>query len=60
MSELLGLEAHAGFVLASYGLTLTTIGGLIAWVVFDYRAQTRDLAAAERRGLTRRSGGRPS
>ena len=31
------------------------VGGLIAWVMLDYRAQRRNLADLEKRGVTRRS-----
>jgi heme exporter protein D len=47
--------AHTGFIIAAYAAGLIVIVGLCAWVMFDYRAQRRNLADLERRGVTRRS-----
>lgn len=49
------LGPHAAFILAAYAAAVVVIGGLIAWVLLDYRAQTRKLAELEARGVTRRS-----
>jgi heme exporter protein D len=46
---------HLGFIVASYAAAFAVVGGLIAWVMLDYRAQRRKLADLEMRGLTRRS-----
>ncbi len=46
---------HAGFILASYGLSILVVVGLFAWVVIDGRAQRRRLAELEARGVHRRS-----
>jgi len=34
---------------------VAVLGGLTAWVLFDYRAQRRKLADLEARGVSRRS-----
>ncbi|WP_211200379.1 heme exporter protein CcmD [Bosea sp. PAMC 26642] len=50
------LGPHAGFILASYGAVFVVLGGLIAGILLDHRAQARALDALERRGAGRRSG----
>ncbi len=50
-----GLGPHAGFILASYGAVALILGGLIAAILFDHRAQKRALTALEQRGAGRRS-----
>jgi heme exporter protein D len=49
------MASHTGFIVASYAAALVVIGGLVVWVVADYRTQLRRLADLEMRGLTRRS-----
>ena len=49
------LGQHANFILAAYAAAILIIGGLIAWVLLDYRAQLRKLADMSARGVTRRS-----
>jgi heme exporter protein D len=49
------LGTHAGFIIAAYGASALIILTLILWTIADYRAQLRDLAEMERRGVTRRS-----
>ena len=49
------LGNHAGFILASYGLTILVVAGLFAWVIVDGRAQRRRFAELEARGVHRRS-----
>lgn len=52
---------HAGFILASYGLTVLVVAALFVWVILDGRAQRRRLAELEARGVHRRShAGSPS
>jgi heme exporter protein D len=51
------LGPHAAFIVWSYLVTFAVLGGMIAWVVLDGRAQRRALAALEARGVKRRSGG---
>lgn len=51
----MNLGPHAAFIVTAYAAAAVVLGGLIAWVVLDYRAQTRKLAALEARGVTRRS-----
>lgn len=46
---------HLPFIVASYAATLVVIGGLIGWVLLDFRAQRRALADLETRGVTRRA-----
>jgi heme exporter protein D len=46
---------HLPFIVASYAAALVVVGGLIGWVMLDFRAQRRALADLEMRGLTRRS-----
>jgi len=52
--------SHMGFIVASYAAAVAVVGGLIAWVTLDYRAQRRRLADLEMRGVTRRSASVPS
>ena len=49
------LGPHAAFILTAYAAAVVVIGGLIAWVLLDHRAQLRKLADLEARGVTRRS-----
>jgi heme exporter protein D len=54
------LGPHAAYILASYAAVVVILGGLIAAVLIDHRAQTRALADFEARGVGRRSGkGKP-
>ena len=46
---------HTGFIVAAYAAAVIVVGGLTAWVMLDYRAQRRNLADLERRGIARRS-----
>jgi heme exporter protein D len=47
--------SHTGFIVAAYATTGAVVGGLIAWVMVDYRAQLGQLADLEKRGIVRRS-----
>jgi heme exporter protein D len=49
------LGPHAAFIIAAYAAAVIVLGGLIAWVRLDYRAQRRKLADLEARGVSRRS-----
>ena len=51
----MNLGPHAAFIVTAYAAATVVIGGLIAWVLLDYRAQLRKLADLEARGITRRS-----
>ena len=51
----MNLGPHAGFIVAAYAVALAVVGGLIAWIVIDHRAQTRILEDLESVGMTRRS-----
>lgn len=55
MAAFLGLEAHAGFILACYGITLLVVALLVVWVVVDQRSLTRTLKDLEATGARRRS-----
>ncbi len=47
------LGPHAGFIIASYGLCLLTIVGLIAWVRIDKANQERALKELAEQGIAR-------
>ena len=51
----MNLGPYAAYIVAAYVAGTAVIGGLIAWVLLDYRAQIRKLAELEARGVTRRS-----
>ena len=44
-----------GFIVAAYATAFGVIGGLMAWVMVDYRTQLRNIADLERQGVSRRS-----
>ena len=56
----MNLGPHAAFIMAAYVAAVIVIGGLITWVMVDYRAQQRLLgeldAQGVAKGVTRRSG----
>jgi heme exporter protein D len=49
------LGPYAGFILASYGLVVLVVLGLIASIATDYRRQQATLRNLEASGITRRS-----
>jgi heme exporter protein D len=49
------LGPHAAFIVIAYGFATLIVAATIAWIVLDYRRQTRSLAGLEARGATRRS-----
>ncbi len=49
------LGPYAAFIIAAYAAALVVVGGLIAWVMLDFRAQKRVLGDLEAHGVTRRS-----
>ena len=51
----MNLGPHAVFIVAAYAAAVAVVGGLIAWVVLDFRAQRRMLGDLEAHGVTRRS-----
>lgn len=55
LADVLNLGPHAGFIVASYLVSLAVVFGAIGWVVADHAAQKRTLAELEVRGLRRRS-----
>lgn len=50
------LGPHATFIVASYVVVAVVLFGIIAWLILDGRAQKRQLAEMEARGIRRRSG----
>ncbi|PVB61224.1 heme exporter protein CcmD [Labrenzia sp. 011] len=55
------LGPHSGFIIASYGLCLVTVLGLIAWVRIDKAIQEKALRELAEQGVSRRrpdAGGR--
>ncbi len=54
------LGPHGGFIIAAYLVVVVALLWLIVWIRLDYRAQKRDLAALESRGVRRRSAGAPA
>ena len=46
---------HAGFVLASYAVSVIVIGALMLWIALGQRARKAELAALEQAGVKRRS-----
>jgi heme exporter protein D len=51
-------SAHTGFILAAYLLAAAVLIVVVAWIVFDGRAQRRRIADLEARGVRRRSAGK--
>jgi heme exporter protein D len=51
----MSLGQHAAFIWTAYGVALVVVLALIAWVALDHRAQRRQLAKLESRGVARRS-----
>lgn len=47
--------AHIDFIAAAYVAAAIVVAALIAWVVFDYRAQARKISELETQGIRRRS-----
>lgn len=47
------LGPHAGFIIASYGLCLLTVAGLIAWVRIDKATQEKALKELAAQGISR-------
>jgi heme exporter protein D len=48
------LGPYAGFIVAAYATAAIVLGALVAWVMLDYRAQSRALAELEAEGIGRR------
>lgn len=49
-----GVE-YGGYIFASYAATFGIIAALLIWTLLDGRAQTKELARLEARGVRRRS-----
>lgn len=56
LDNLFGLGPHAGFIVASYLVTILTCLALVGWVTIDHRRQRATLADMEARGVRRRAG----
>ena len=52
----MSLGPYASFIMTSYLMAAAVVLALIAWIVIDYRNQTRRLRDMERSGVVRRSG----
>jgi heme exporter protein D len=52
----MSLGPYASFIMTSYLMAAAVVLALIAWIVIDYRSQTRRLREMERSGVVRRSG----
>ena len=52
----MSLGPYASFIVSSYALVTLVLLLLIAWIVLDYRSQTKRLREFEENGVTRRSG----
>jgi heme exporter protein D len=46
---------HLPFIVGAYFAAALVVAALIVWVLLDYRAQRRAIAALEAKGLRRRS-----
>ena len=51
----MNLGPHAGFIVAAYAVAVLVVAALIVWVALDHRAQRRQLANLEARGVSRRA-----
>jgi heme exporter protein D len=49
------MSVHAGFVFASYAVSVIVIGALILWITLGQRARKAELAALDEAGVKRRS-----
>ena len=52
----MSLGPYASFIVTSYLAVALVVTLLIAWIVLDYRSQTRRLRELEQNGVMRRSG----
>jgi len=52
----MSLGPYASFIATSYLAAAVVVLALIAWVIIDYRSQTRRLHEMEQSGIVRRSG----
>jgi heme exporter protein D len=51
----MNLGPHADFIVAAYAVAILVVAALIVWVALDHRAQKRQLANLEARGVSRRT-----
>jgi heme exporter protein D len=56
MTPGISLGPYASFILTSYLMAALVVAILIAWIMVDYRSQTRRLRELDARGVVRRSG----
>ncbi|MBV9563068.1 MAG: heme exporter protein CcmD [Bradyrhizobium sp.] len=52
----MALGPYASFIVTSYVAATLVVMILIAWIVVDYRSQTRRLRELDESGIARRSG----
>jgi heme exporter protein D len=52
----MALGPYASFIVTSYLAATLVVVILIAWIVLDYRSQTRRLRELDESGIARRSG----
>ena len=52
----MSLGPYASFIATSYLAAVVVVLALIAWIIIDYRSQTRRLHEMEQSGIVRRSG----
>jgi heme exporter protein D len=52
----MSLGPYASFIATSYLAAAVLVLALVAWVIIDYRSQTRRLHEMEQSGVVRRSG----
>jgi heme exporter protein D len=52
----MALGPYASFIVSSYLAATLVVVILIAWIVLDYRSQTRRLRELDESGIARRSG----
>jgi heme exporter protein D len=52
----MALGPYASFIVTSYLAATLVVVILIAWIVVDYRSQTRRLRELDESGIARRSG----
>ncbi len=52
------MTSHTAFVTGAYLVSVVVLAGLVGFIVLDWRAKRRELAALEDKGIRRRSAGK--